>query len=346
MNPGEPRGQSNPEKGTEVNKKALSAVVAGLALIGFAAAIPASADPTSTPRALNGMGSDTTQDVMNGMAAISSGKIASWNATGTGTVNTGNVNTLCGAVTRANGSGAGRTALKNDTNGCLQFARSSSYSADAALTYIPFAVDGLTYGVTSNSDVTKDLSLADLQSIFRCGVDGIQPVLPQSSSGTRKDWLKYLGIDPSGGGSLSSLTTQEKACYPEVIGGSNTTEENDGRALKSNQVMPFSVAKWVSMSSGVISDVRGKVVLGILEHTSPISLNTDGANTRTVYNVIRRTDATAIRGTDPLTQTQTDLKAAFVGSGSTVCSNPATIIAYGFAPIPVAASAQCGALVD
>ena len=321
-----------------MNKKALAAVVAGLALVGVGIAGPSQADPTSKPRAINGMGSDTTQDVMNGFSKLDDARaaeLASWDATPKGsTVDTGV--TGCSAYTRADGSSAGRTALLTGTE-CLQFARSSSFSANAGLTYYPFAVDGLTYAITQNSSVPKNLTKAQLQSIFKCGVPSIQPVQVQAGSGTRKDWFNYLY--GSAVSDLSNLSAEEKACYPAEA---DLPQEHDGRALKNNQIMPYSVAKWISQLTGVTSDVRGRTRLPLLDSKSPISLNIDGANTRTVYNVLRRADADAIAGSGELTATQTKLKGLFVGSDSLICANPTTIVQYGFAPVPSTASIKCG----
>lgn len=321
-----------------MNKKALAAVIAGVALVGVGLAGPSQADPTSKPRAINGMGSDTTQDVMNGFSKLEDARaadLASWDATPkAGTVDMGFG--ACTSYTRADGSSAGRTALLlNDT--CLQFARSSSFSANANLTYYPFAVDGLTYAITQNSSVPKNLTKTQLMSIFKCGVSSVQPVLPQAGSGSRKDWLNYLY--GSAVSDLSNLSTEEKACYPLEA---DFPQEHDGRALKNNQVMPYSVAKWISQMTGVTSDVRGRTRLPLLDSKSPISLNIDGANTRTVYNVLRRTDADAIAGSGELTSTQTKLKGLFVGSDSLICANPTTIVQYGFAAVPGTASIQCG----
>lgn len=329
---------------------------AGVALIAAGVASPVSADPLTTPRILNGMGSDTTLDVMNAFSKLSAGSnIASWDPTGSSTVDTGNAG--CSAVTRVNGSSAGRTALINDTAGCLQFARSSSFSSNANLTYYPFAEDGLTYAVTQNSSVPKSLTKAELVSIYKCEVAGIVPVLPQTGSGSRGDWLTHIF-----GSSTFPPASGSTTCY--LGGGTDNAvlpQEHDGRQMTSTQIAPYSVAKWIAQMTAVISDVRGKAVIPLYDTgsgpTSPVMLNPNGAFTRTVYNAVRRTDATAIGnslGVDGIANTGDDdnsglnavqiaLKGAFVGPNSVLCANSTTLINNGFAPVKSGATFACGA---
>lgn len=87
----------------------IGAVVGTAALALGAMAAPASADPApGNYRALAGVGSDTTQDVVNGLGtAVDSGAlIASYNALGTATVKTRA--TGC-QIARPNGSSALRS---------------------------------------------------------------------------------------------------------------------------------------------------------------------------------------------------------------------------------------------
>jgi hypothetical protein len=333
---------------------------AGLALLGAGVASPVSADPTTTPRAVNGMGSDTTFRLMNGFSRTAAGSnIASWDPTGSATVDTGNPG--CAAVPRANGSSAGRTALVNDTAGCLQFARSSSFSTNASLSFYPVAEDGYSYAVTQNSSIPKDLTKADVVSIYRCEVPGYVPVLPQTGSGSREDWIRHVfgstAFPPAG---------VDTSCY--LGGGTNNAllpQEHDGRQLTSDQIAPYSVANWIAQMNGVVSDVRGNAVLPLYNTgsglTSPVMMNPDGAFTRTVFNVIRRSDAeaiTAVLGADgiygtaddvspeSLTATQQKIAETFVSSSAVVCSDDNTIINYGFAPVKVGATFACGARRD
>lgn len=169
----------------------LYATTAGVVGLGLAvtAATAASADPfipgTNTPdvnRPLDGVGSDTTQDLNNGLASrVVDGNgnltLGSWDATGSATIQTRN---LGPTFVRPNGSGNGVTALRaaktgGSWNGVtlssadLQFARSSSGPNPAAITptgtysYIPLAVDAVTYASAdpSTSFVPRNIPLGD-----------------------------------------------------------------------------------------------------------------------------------------------------------------------------------------
>src|SRR5262249_36341334 len=108
---------------------------------------------------------------------------------------------------RANGSGAGRLRLLESLtagdprNGCLDFFRSSVVldpnPQGPPLTYYPFALDGMTYAVRSDSIINKKLSLASLKLIYQCDPSttaNFLPLLPQPGSGTRAFWLATLGL--------------------------------------------------------------------------------------------------------------------------------------------------------
>ncbi|WIB35557.1 hypothetical protein [Curtobacterium sp. MCJR17_043] len=141
------------------------------ALIVGALAVPAAqADPAGNAfGTLVGLGSDTTQDVMNGVAtAVGGGQIASYDAANAGP----SVVTRAGgkAIPRVSGSGAGRDALlvaigaiasksgvaladgtsttvDSSVVGQLDFARSSSgpssTASDGVVAYVPFARDAV-----------------------------------------------------------------------------------------------------------------------------------------------------------------------------------------------------------
>ena len=184
------------------------------AIIASGIAAPASADPAFTsPNSANdygvlaGVGSDTTQDVTNGLSAAigrtgdgtTNLKLSSYDATGSYAIVT-----KLGAdpIYRANGSGAGlaalRSAIGNLGNTALttftghtgtwktaqmvdqiQYARSSSAGASASatpsgvVTYVPFATDVVGYAVSDNS------------------------VMPDLTVGTSSDVANGSGVTPS-----------------------------------------------------------------------------------------------------------------------------------------------------
>jgi ABC-type phosphate transport system substrate-binding protein len=309
-------------------KKAGLVLTAGVGLLtaGLVAG-PALADPTGAPtyRQLAGVGSDTTQDVMNGLAEVvkdGSGNklIASYDATGSANIKTKN-DANC-TLARPNGSGAGRSALLNSLqagNGCVDFARSSSLNIAASnpsLTYVPFAVDAVTYAVTHDSTIPRDLPLADLQEIYACRVPGIVPLLPQSGSGTRSFWLAQMG--------LTETQVQNSTCIKDVKNG-KVVQEHDGRALTSpNEIAPYSVAQYIAQSFGVIDDRRGDADLGAIDGKVPFVLNTDVTIKRDVYNAV----PTSKLGVSPW-------KDVFVGQNSKICQASSVIKRYGFGISPL-----------
>ncbi|MFI6642111.1 hypothetical protein [Streptomyces sp. NPDC050504] len=305
-----------------VKSRARIAAVIGATALGFGAmAAPASADPApNTYRTLAGVGSDTTQDVVNGLGtAIDSGSlIASYNATGSATIKTRAANCV---IPRPNGSSAGINALRNavDNNtGCLDFARSSRGVADSSttdLTWIPFGKDAVSFAVRGDSALPKALTKAQLVSIYTCqttSLNGVAltPLLPQAGSGTRSFFLGKLGLTESTFGSCVN----------------DTVQEHNGEALDSaGDIAPYSIAQYIAQSNepdGVV-DRRGAAVLGSIDGVAPRNangtLNVGFPFNRDVYNVVptaKLTNAT--------------IASTFVGSNSKVCNQTSVISTYGF----------------
>src|SRR5437763_15747741 len=116
-----------------LTKIAAAGVVA--AALGTAASGAALADPpagvTPAPSDIVGVGSDTTQGVLNHVADAYNGqapapvqKVYSWDATGSATITP---KLGCSTINRPSGSSAGIGALKADSSipSCVDFARSS-----------------------------------------------------------------------------------------------------------------------------------------------------------------------------------------------------------------------------
>lgn len=189
--------QSNPSKGTTLKNKLFAQVtvaLSGAAVIAAGTAMPVMADPVSVNKyaELVGLGSDTTMDVMDGISLAlgdvspsdSRLKLASYKAIGSADV----VVSADGiAIPRANGSSAGRDALRiaigqinsgsvaiapdelgksrtatlpttAQLAGKFHYARSSSGPsgaiANGVLTYVPFAQDNMTYA-TAPLNISK-----------------------------------------------------------------------------------------------------------------------------------------------------------------------------------------------
>lgn len=315
-------------------------LIAALALGLLATAISvsaATADPSGspTPRALNGVGSDTIQgveDALNNTITDAAGNklLGSWDATGSATISTVPGNAAC-TITRPNGSNAGRAALETSlqaNDGCLQYSRSSKLdlttAAPVPLTYVPFAIDAVAYAVTSGSNIPRQLALTDIKAIYHCDANyvgtgpnySIKVLLPQAGSGTRSFWESTVGITDA------DVTAGKYPCISDKYNGA-PIEEHDGRVLDANSIVPFSIAQYIAQSSNTITDHRGQAVLGTIDGLTPTVENANFGVTREVYNVIPSSKVG-----DPTYQS------VFVGPNSKFCTSTTTINQYGFAVDP------------
>ncbi|GAB2808878.1 substrate-binding domain-containing protein [Actinocorallia aurea] len=340
-----------------LKKMVLSAAAAALAVC--AVQVPASADPGFTPAKtdLVGVGSDTTQDVVNALAAAynktkPAARLASFNATGSATFTP-----KAGLPKRARvvGSSNGIKALLADNEGAYDFARSSrakkTDGTEATLSFYAFAQDGVTWAVNYNSFAPKSLKKSQLASIYKCAssarywdqVGGkkngkkrvaIKPWLPQAGSGTRSFFLGAIGLTDAQVGSC----VNQKA----------TNIENDGTKVGTNRasIAPFSIGQWIAQAINHKSDRHGKLVLGKIAGVSPttgkITIGKKGSvkgknirlnasdfphqYLRLVYNVVRTDEAVKFD--------------AIFGATGFVCDQPALIRSFGFEPI----GGGCGAV--
>ncbi|MGW5240172.1 hypothetical protein ACWEOW_14680 [Monashia sp. NPDC004114] len=281
--------------------KGMALAAIGLTAAFVASASPASADPVGDPvgtyRPLAGMGSDTTFEVMNGLSEVvvinGSKAFGSYDPTPANQLvstkteaQLPNCNTTNGGGTpRANGSGAGRDLLTkamtptDPLSGCIDFARSSSTSVNANQTFVPMASDGLTYAYPNGGDIGSSSSLSDLQLIYKCDpsiVGTFQPLIPQSGSGTRTSWATLMGIN----------ATTLPSCVKDTIGGV-PIQEHSGLVLTSKKdIVPISVAQYLSQMFGVVPDRRGSAQLGTIDGVSPLIQNPAQTTLRTVGNIL------------------------------------------------------------
>jgi len=294
------------------------AAAAALGITAVLALIPgtATADPAFVPDAtdLVGTGSDTTQDMMNALASgynrrtpAPASRLASFDASGSATIVP---QSGCAAIARPNGSSAGIAALRADTTGCVEFARSSRgpSSSDGGLRFIPFAADAVSWVKAGTSNAPAALSQAELRSIYTCAVTNwsqvggasapIIPILPNTASGTRSFFLSAIGVG-------TTPVTPGSCVVNGVRTNGTTIQENDARELTlalpaggsaANAVVPYSVAKYVFQGKPRPNNVeRGSSVIGNID---PI-LGTDNAD--------------PVTGTDPATGASTErLNTAFV----------------------------------
>jgi len=241
------------------------AAVAAAGAIGstMIATSPVNADPKQFS-AFVGVGSDTTQDVLNAFAGFAGGtnftpvqttaatgqrQLISFDATGSDCIIS---RTGGGTFNRPNGSTGGRRALSrsltgttygnalcgpaagSNVSGQVQFARSSSGPAGGDvgtdLTYVPFGRDGVSFAYyrTDGSPVTT-LTRAQLTSLFTTGtqtIDGVRivPCGIQTASGTYGFWNTVT----------TATAAQENTATADcqALPGINRLQENDGEELK------------------------------------------------------------------------------------------------------------------
>lgn len=332
--------------------------VAGLGVVaaGLISAAPASADPGAGNFQLIGIGSDTTQNVMNDLAtainATTPGTLASWDAIGSPTViNVKPSQSGCtytrsaaGEAAEANGSGAGRSRLVEALTvgdprfNCINYARSSSGRASGftQLTWVEFASDTMTYITRSDGDVARaGFTLNDVKGIFKCQNPDIHPILPQVGSGSRAFWLGQMGISETdiNNGLYNCLVPGATFTAPgnayTMVGRPNV-QENNGLALKTDEIMPFSVGLYNVQAAGNNTDVRGPLnvlaQIGTGSTALPVGGNTTFPVSRKLYNIIP---------TDKISTAP--WSTVFVGPTSSICSNSAVIINNGFNTL-----ASCG----
>lgn len=245
---------------------------AGLALsVGVVgAATPAHADPVSGSYVA--VGSDTLDASMNALTngtsvtgssvriTAAGAAIGSFDAFGSATIQTKSGGPY---FQRPSGSGEGVKALtasvKGTTYGApavtitgqVDIARSSSgpgTNANAAgkLAYVPYARDAVAYAYypdPAHPDDLANLTTAQLKALYTSGSTTIgntvvTPLIPQSSSGTRKFFLSAIGVSSDATCGISVCTT-------------STLAENDASVLTAvGQIIPFSAANWIAQSNG------------------------------------------------------------------------------------------------
>ncbi|WP_084467301.1 substrate-binding domain-containing protein [Actinokineospora inagensis] len=317
-------------------KQRFIVVAAATAALAGLLAGNAQADPTGPPtyRDLVGVGSDTTQTVLNGLAdsvTVNGVKVlGSYDARGSAQIVTKDpaTNPAC-SIARPENSGGGVTALQNDiqagTN-CVQFARSSSNSAatNPNLKFIPFAVDALTYAVRSDSSVPKKLTKLQLTAIYTCANTAFKPLAPQFGSGSRSFFVK--NVMPSGTVDSATLfgVGGQYSCVNDKDASGEGIQEHVGTYLTDvKNLVPYSIAVYNSQVYGNAPAAQGKAVLGTIDNVQPTNMNTNSILKRDVYNVIPA-DKLAVA----------PYSTVFVGGDSLVCKATDVITRYGFGVNP------------
>ena len=375
-----------------------STICAGL-MIAFSAG-PAAADPLDVADPLvrlDGSGSDTTEILMRALDAQIP-NLGSWDISGPAWDPNGAANAGCDFTGRIAGSADGRRALANSvSNGddCFQFARSSSRStgqAPAVLAALPYAgtgttsvpmlpislaIDGLTYVFRSGSTTPRDLTVGQLRAIYACNFAGVvdgramnspaipnQPLIPTDASGTRSDWLAFVGQPNTPAGSGVSEVVSDGGTLPACIedgpgdagqAGGEFSEHNGNVLTNGSQIIVHGTAQYIAQGRAGSGDFRGNSLLGYIGGNTPLapfdnpagnlspatvsgSAVVDGAYFRTVYNVIPASqvaDPTVVSvfgvrsgGADPAPAG--DVPNANSGA---ICNADSTLISAGFIPV-------------
>ncbi|MEY3406500.1 MAG: hypothetical protein RLZZ556_572 [Actinomycetota bacterium] len=376
----------------------LTVALTGAAVVVAGVSAPAKADPVSVTKfaELVGLGSDTTMDVMDGISlalgTLDDGrlKLASYKAIGSADVVVGPDGK---AVPRANGSSAGRDALRvaigqlasatialpadelgkprtaavpttADLAGKIHFGRSSSAPSGAisngVVTYIPFALDNMTYATAPVSKIPSNIPLGSsgntsevsLMNIYKGNITQIilssadesfiklaapsyvpafgetsrtiKAYIPQAGSGTRAFWISKVGITEA---NIAAGTTAAKDTYNGL-----TVQEHDGSALVGDPyaLVGFSISQWVAQMNAVSPNRTAGAVLRSMGGVEPVTLSNGVYSTaenwtaisRPVYNMV----PTALANSD----VPNAITRAFVGTNSLVCQAKTTIQKFGY----------------
>lgn len=341
-----------------------------VAALALGVSVPANADPTPVGsfKPLVGVGSDTTENIVNGLGSVVS-NLGSYDATGSATIQTRSGGVL---FNRPNGSGNGQRALSASINltgtrvwpattgvnitGQVDFARSSSAPSSSFpgsdLTFIPYARDAVSFAVSAASDFPRDIPAGaaaqdsispapfTLRNIYRGTVTSyadaefnsvtIRPLLPQTGSGTRSFWIGQLGLTEA------NITSGGVATD---LG--NTVQEHNGTFVTgAGDIVPFSVAQFIQQGNyaslpTTVVERRGNIQLGSIGTNKPyVPSATGGVELNAAFPVNRLVfnvvSTARLSGTSAA---DVQLQQAFAGSTSQVCAAASTIKQYGFGTI-------------
>ncbi len=165
---------------------------------------------------------------------------------------------------RPDGTGQGITAFEANakTHGydCIDFARSSSNRLTSGDTlpkgpngdlYVRLAEDAETYAYVPKGNVPANLSYADLKGIFGCTITNwdqipgdstdapIDPLLPPTTAGVTKFWLKALGLSSTPASCVNltdTVTVQQNEGVDAIFSGADAA----------NVLIPYSIGKYIA----------------------------------------------------------------------------------------------------
>lgn len=352
-------------------RPALAAIAALCAAAVTLSPASAQADPSFSPisrESVTFVGSDTLQDVINGIAdgtttlpgyndSHIAGRFASWDAIGPSPIVPKESAT---PISRPNGSIHGLGALINsmgspgnwDIDVARSFRKLNTNGTENGLASWAFARDGIAIAKDgSASYAPANLSIAQLTDIYNCvpgrdwgfylGTAGqpIVAVLPHAGSGLRATFLTSLGIDPASPtrSCWSTDTTQPYA---------PTFQPSQGLLVDGNPnaIAPYSIANYVAQGAGAVDNERFDAVLIRVNGTRPLeadaSFNHDDTGSFPTYSLPMQSDVYLITRSNEWAR-----YAALFGPNGYTCSNEgdAIIRHYGFALATATFSFQnCG----
>jgi len=286
---------------------------------------------------------------------------------------------------RGNGSGTGAKVLNDALTstsgdwGCTDLSRASSSQGVAAAgakgaVNIPFALDGITFGVTTTSNYPRTLTWAQLNAIYSCTYPGevnstnttaanitaagslqawansqglLYAEMPQAGSGTRSFVEGALG--------LTDAQILANICVTSTKADGTTLEEHDLRYVDDNSIAPISIAQSISQRASAVAgvtDKQGRTVLVSLDGTTGTA-GAGASNGILQYPVVMQSSFGGALSTVSAGRfwrevyniipaqrlDDPNFKQLLVGSTSDFCNNNATLALYGFAADP-----NCGSI--
>ncbi|WP_182377533.1 hypothetical protein [Nocardioides sp. WS12] len=301
------------------------------AAVVVSSALPAHAEPV---RPYAAAGSDTTQDVWNGLTndggPLSS--IASYDAfDGTGVANDNQLIKSKSTGTwfvRPSGSGNGVKALsgtwdsanhiwkgKSLVNEEIDMARSSSgpSGANDDLTYVPMGRDAVSIAFNTSSGLPSSLNLStsQIQELYR-GVDDNTndgAVVVAITGGVPT--INGITVDPkipqSGSGTRSfflSAIGGQPASWPSYITEDNLPENNGSAIPNGGDLIPFSVAQWIAQHNvipGIANSTTASMSISSINAQAP----TTGTSPNLAPGALYGSNTLGTYGTPPVPGTGT-----------------------------------------
>jgi ABC-type phosphate transport system substrate-binding protein len=313
--------------GADVQPQATDAVAVGSDTVQYVADFVADGSPTG----LNGFNTTSARRIFTFDATGDASGRASYQ-NGTSTALAGTVVLRAGQkpVTRPNGSGAGIAALLADSTNQIDFVRSSRLPKAAEQTaaagfggihVFRIATDGLQIAVNASAPSTQDwngpagLSAAELINIYNgtykrwsdvpsytgpAPADAIVPILPQTGSGTRNDFLADLkaangGVDVPLASTVKTSEEHDPTAISALASGTLTfADSTTAPYTKKDALAPFSTGRDKLIDTGYFGTTPAPNTVYLLNGAAP-----DGAAAtsyllaRSLYLLARQTDVTS-----------------------------------------------------